>query len=200
MPSSESGSLRERKHDFVRRVLEESAMDLFVECGFENVTIEDIGRHAGVSRRTYFRYFKTKEDAIASSMRNFGTIILERFRAQDDAKEPLAALEAAFASIGVECIENNPRAHRMIELVFEVPQIRGTVLYESSLWVPYLTRELMRRRAFGRDAARCELAACLSLAAFDQAKRRWQRNPRRRFASHLKTTFRQMRQLDCPKG
>jgi AcrR family transcriptional regulator len=179
----------------VRGVLEDAAFDLFVESGFENVTIEEIGRHAGVSRRTYFRYFKTKEDVMASIVRSFGSDILDRFRAQPEDVEPMRALEAAFSSVGVECIERDPRVHRMIGVANQTPQIREKVLYESSLWAPTLAAELRRRSAFRGDADWCELAASLAIAAFEQAKGRWYRNPQRRFASHLKTTFRQMRQL-----
>jgi AcrR family transcriptional regulator len=190
-----SPSLRKRKHDFVRGVLEDAAFDLFVESGFENVTIEAIGRHAGVSRRTYFRYFKTKEDVMASIVRSFGSDILDRFRAQPEDVEPMRALEAAFSSVGVECIERDPRVHRMIGVANQTPQIREKVLYQSSLWAASLAAELRRRGAFRSDADWCELAASLAIAAFEQAKGRWYRNPQRRFASHLKTTFRQMRQL-----
>ncbi|MGI8770941.1 MAG: TetR/AcrR family transcriptional regulator [Acidobacteriaceae bacterium] len=175
-------------------------MDLFVESGFDNVTIEEIVRHAGVSRRTYFRYFKTKEDVIASSVRSFGTEILERFRSQPEDAEPMRAIEAAFSAAGVQCIEQDARSHRMIGVAFETPQIREKVLYESSLWRPSLAEELRRRGAFRGDAAWCELAARLTIVAFDEAQRRWYQNPKRRFASHLKTTFRQMRQLAPPSS
>lgn len=169
-----------------------------MESGFENVTIEEIGRHAGVSRRTYFRYFKTKEDVVASSARNFGRLIVERFCAQPAAAEPMRAVEAAFSSIGVECMEQDSRSHRMIGVALATPQIREKVLYERSLWAPSLAGELRRRGAFRGDAAWCDLAAALSIAAFDQAQQRWYVNPKRRFASHLKTAFRQMRQLAPP--
>ncbi len=191
--------MRKRKHDFVCGILEDAAVDLFLESGFDNVTIEEIGRRAGVSRRTYFRYFKTKEDVVASSVRNFGREIAEQFQAQPEDAEPLSAIEAAFSSAGVECIEQDPRSHRMIGLARETPRIREKVLYESSLWGPPLSEELRRRGAFRGDAARCELAVALSIAAFDQAQQRWLRNPNKRFASHLKTTFRQMRQLAPPE-
>lgn len=193
--SSQPSSLRKRKYDFVRGVLEDAAFDLFVESGFENVTIEEIGRHAGVSRRTYFRYFKTKEDAVASSVWSFGSDILDQFREQSEDVEPMRALEAAFSSAATKCIERDPRVHRMIGIACQTPQILEKVLYESSLWTPSLADELRRRGAFRGDAEWCELAASLAIAAFEQAKARWYRNPQRRFTSHLKTTFRQMRQL-----
>jgi AcrR family transcriptional regulator len=49
-----------------RRRLQDAALDLFERCGFDEVTIDDITEAAGTSRRTYFRYFATKEDSALS--------------------------------------------------------------------------------------------------------------------------------------
>jgi TetR/AcrR family transcriptional regulator, regulator of mycofactocin system len=46
-----------------QRRLQEAALDLFERVGFDAVTVEDISQAAGTSRRTFFRYFATKEDA-----------------------------------------------------------------------------------------------------------------------------------------
>jgi len=46
-----------------RRRLQEAALDLFERRGFDAVTIDDITEVAGTSRRTFFRYFATKEDS-----------------------------------------------------------------------------------------------------------------------------------------
>ena len=47
-----------------RARVEQAALDLFTAQGFEAVTIDEVAEAAGISRRTFFRYFGTKADAV----------------------------------------------------------------------------------------------------------------------------------------
>ena len=53
--------LRERKKDATRRALVQSANRLFQIAGYEATTIDEVCNGAGISRRTFFRYFPDKE-------------------------------------------------------------------------------------------------------------------------------------------
>jgi TetR/AcrR family transcriptional regulator, regulator of mycofactocin system len=64
MPGDEAPTLRERNKARARAEIAAAALDLFSKKGFQGVTIEEIVDAAGVSRRTFFRYFETKEDAL----------------------------------------------------------------------------------------------------------------------------------------
>ena len=54
--------LRETKKSQTRQAIAGAAMGLFVERGFDHVTVGDVARAAGVSEKTVFNYFPTKED------------------------------------------------------------------------------------------------------------------------------------------
>lgn len=72
--------LRERKKAATRTALSYAAMDLAVKHGVDAVTVDDIAAAAGVSSRTFFNYFATKEEAFVAEDLALGRELLERLR------------------------------------------------------------------------------------------------------------------------
>lgn len=84
--------LRERKRRETRRGIEDAALELVSERGFDDVTVEDICAAAGVSRRTFFNYFASKESAVfGPGPLVFGDDVAEEF-ARTEHDDPLMAL------------------------------------------------------------------------------------------------------------
>ena len=188
----DSGSLRERKHEFVLKEIERAAWELFVTVGFDRATVEEISRNAGVSRRTFFRYFGTKEELLSFSVEQFGQRVAQRFAEAPRNRNPLAALENAILTVMREEMHTR-KPKEMLGLMFEEPNLRGRFLCALSRWVPILGKELARRKAYRGDAARCDLVAALYCTAFDQAHLRWYREGAGDLPAQMKRAFRQLR-------
>jgi AcrR family transcriptional regulator len=79
---AEAAGLRERKKRETRLALHRAALDLVEESGFEAVTTEQIAARAGVSARTLFNYFPTKESAVIGTspadLEEYRTLLAER--------------------------------------------------------------------------------------------------------------------------
>lgn len=64
----EEPGLRERKRLETRRAIQHAVLSLTVERGFDRVTIDDVSRAAGVSPRTFFNYFDSKDAALVGDI------------------------------------------------------------------------------------------------------------------------------------
>src|SRR3954471_16218204 len=83
----------------IRARIEQAALDLFTLKGFEQVIIDDVAAAAGISRRTFFRYFATKADAVWG---DFGAHVarLERLLSATDPAQPvLTSVCAAYVEV-----------------------------------------------------------------------------------------------------
>ncbi len=76
----ERPGLRERKKRLTREQIATTAWRLFVERGFERVSVAEIAREADVAEATVFNYFPTKEDLVYGRMEAFGARMTEAIR------------------------------------------------------------------------------------------------------------------------
>jgi AcrR family transcriptional regulator len=93
MADLQSLTLRERNKARARAEIADAALRLFFDRGFEGVTVDEIVTAAGVSRRTFFRYFETKEDALLADYPELNARLGEALDAseQDNAMDTIRA-------------------------------------------------------------------------------------------------------------
>jgi AcrR family transcriptional regulator len=92
MQGDEAPSLRERNKARARAEIALAALRLFGERGFSGVTVDEIVSAAGVSRRTFFRYFETKEDALLADYPELNLRLTEGL--SSDHLDPMSAVRA----------------------------------------------------------------------------------------------------------
>jgi AcrR family transcriptional regulator len=88
--STELG-LRARKKQQTRRTIAEAAKRLFLERGFDQVSVAEVARAADVSEQTVFNYFPTKEDLVYERMDTFEDELLAAVRARPMGESALRA-------------------------------------------------------------------------------------------------------------
>ena len=92
---TEPMGLRERKKMRLRETIAATAIRMFLEAGFDQVSITDIARAAEVSRRTLFAYFPTKEDLVLQRFADHEDEAARTVRARPAGQPPLEALREA---------------------------------------------------------------------------------------------------------
>jgi AcrR family transcriptional regulator len=99
--------LRERKKHETRIALRDAAMQLVNEHGLDKVSVEAIARAAGVSTRTFFNYFPSKEDAIIGIAPSMPAPMLDYLRNRPAGEPPLDAVRAAVHAT-LESLQEDP--------------------------------------------------------------------------------------------
>lgn len=89
---AESGGVRAQKKRETQRLLTQTGMRLFLEQGYAETTLDQIAAEAGVSRRTIFSYFASKEDILVASSDDGWEDILGDIRAARPDEQPLAVV------------------------------------------------------------------------------------------------------------
>lgn len=171
-------SMAERKRRLVRDQLGEAALHLVARQGYEETTVEQIVAAAGVSRRTFFRYFKSKEDVVVESVSDIGDAIRAELAARPAQEGPEAAMRAAFAVAAEELTHEPQKALPLTRLLLETPALYRRFLENQSVLQEQLAAELARREGLDADDDDLgpTLVAGVALTSFQIAVETWVRH------------------------
>ncbi|WP_051799940.1 TetR/AcrR family transcriptional regulator [Catenuloplanes japonicus] len=160
----ETKNLRERTRGAVAREIALAAVELFVTRGYEATTINDIAAAVGMSQRSVFRYFPTKEDIIVGKLELNSGAILDGLRARPAGEPEWVSLRRLFDVMDVP--DRNMRPIQRI--VLETPALHAVYLQKlQGLQRAAATVLVERAAAAGRPHAAADLAAdALAAAAF----------------------------------
>jgi AcrR family transcriptional regulator len=166
-------TLQARKQQFVRDAIWDAAIDLFAEKGFDETTVDDIARAAGVSRRSFFRYFASKNDLMAHAMLSYGTILT----AAIDSCPPGYTLHEVFQSTVLQVVQisaAHPRTPKIMAILAEHPGAQAAEMSRMAEVQNQVVDAFERRcRQCGEDSLAAHLLAGLTLQVAGIAVRWW---------------------------
>lgn len=156
--------LRERKKARAMRHIQEIALGLFLERGFDQVTVEQVAAAAEVSPSTVYRYFGTKEGLMFHD--EFDETALGAVVAMLESDVPLADLVlAAFTLVSDEhFVESRERTLQRGALLLETPALRAAAAVEIGSLTGVLARHLAAARPYLPAAAYATVAALVGAA------------------------------------
>ncbi|MFH9695607.1 TetR family transcriptional regulator [Streptomyces globisporus] len=167
-------SLAERKRQLVSDELTGAALRLLAEKGFDAVTIDEIVAAAGVSKRTFFRYFASKEDVVIQFLAEMGTVMRAELAGRPAQEPPSVALRhTIWVSIDA-CAGHADQALRVVQLILGTPSLLARFLERQAQWRDELATEVADRLGLAPETDLYpQLAAGMALAAFGTVLQRW---------------------------
>lgn len=91
--------LRERKRRETRQRITDVGIRLFIEKGYEAATLDEIAAAAGISRRTFFHYFKSKDEILLSLQSGVSDMLVAALWEAPGDSRPLEAIRAAAVKV-----------------------------------------------------------------------------------------------------
>ncbi|WP_347814110.1 mycofactocin system transcriptional regulator, partial [Actinomadura sp. 7K507] len=153
--------------------LERLAFELFARQGFDETTVDDIAAAAGIARRTFFRYFSSKNDLVWGDFEGQ----LRRLRDLLDGADPRTPMMDAVRRAVVEFNRFDPQEvpwHRQrMELILGVPTLQADATLRYASWRAVVTEFVAGRTGVPASAAVPRLAGHLVLAAAVSAYEHW---------------------------
>jgi AcrR family transcriptional regulator len=190
-------SLQARKQELVRNAIWDAAIDLFAEKGFDETTVDDIVEAAGVSRRSFFRYFSSKTDLMTQR----GTVTYERLLIEAMQSCPSGTplwevvRHTVFQVVSHSAAE--PRTRQIIEIANKYPSARAALSHVSEVHYPLMEAFSRRLRKGSKEGWTADLLAGLTLSLNGAAIHAWFENPEQDVSISVDQVFAKLGRLVC---
>jgi AcrR family transcriptional regulator len=163
---------RTRKKAATRQSIQDHALRLFAERGYDATTVEEIAAAAGVSHMTFFRYFPRKEAVVEYD--EYDPMLEELIAARPPDERPLTALHAAIRA-GLEAILATDRDALLLRtrLVLSNPALRSRNVIAQDTTRELFARALARRVGLSAPDFASTVQASAALAVIGPAVMAW---------------------------
>jgi len=168
--------LRERKKAMTRLALEDAALELFAAKGFDHTTVDEIAEACNVSRRTFFRYFASKEDIFAGDKNEHDSQVFDLIASRPADEPALESLRATVLTMAAELATDRDRVVAKVRIINETPSLRSSGLEHEQGSIDLIVDALARRSATPLDddaLFRLRLVTQAAVGAMRAAIDRW---------------------------
>lgn len=183
MAGPTDSTLRQFTRGAVRGHVLEQAWLLFTEHGFDHVTVEQIATAAGMSRRTFFRYFPGKDALLGEFLSDVGQGLADQVETRPDEESAWTALSAVLVDLARTADDDSGLAAQVLDML-KPTSARAFVEQRRQRWIE-LFAPLVGRRHTALSPMACEAVAASAIACLDAAQEHWRAHPGSSFADLL---------------
>jgi AcrR family transcriptional regulator len=159
--------------------LRDAALDLYLERGYEQVTVAEITERAGLTRRTFSRYFTDKRDVLFAGSEQLPPALSDAIVNADASLSPFDALVRALIVVGEQLVERIAHAAQRRAIISASPELQERERTKFAAVGDALADALVQR---GLSHPRAQLNAQVGVAIFQTAFARWTDAPQVDFA------------------
>ncbi len=171
---TETIGLRARKKLRTRQTIERVALELIEAQGFDSTTIDEIAAAADISPRTFFHYFRSKEDAVLADYSARLDQIVAALKASPADQPPWPALREAFLMVGADYEAERDHLLRRFRIVRSTPSVAARNLQLQASWEDAVAAAVMDWLKLDSDQdIRPRLMAGAAVAAMRASLQRW---------------------------
>ena len=176
-----------------RSRLEQAALALYGERGFENTTVAEIAERAGLTERTFFRHFADKREVLFLGSGALEELLVSTVKDAPGSLSPVDAAGAGIEAIAAVLQERRPYARQRQAIIAASAELRERELIKLASLSAALA-DTLRERGVGDPAA--TLTAEIAVAIFRTAFERWiDEGNDRQFPQLVRESFEQLKAL-----
>jgi TetR/AcrR family transcriptional regulator, regulator of mycofactocin system len=186
-------AIKDRKAESVRAAVAEQALGLLLSAGFDETTVDDIAKTSGVGRRTFFRYFETKEAVVLWHHEQFGALAARLVGERPAAEPPIEAVHRALIEACSFYSQSPERTRNILRMVEATPSLFAQYVVQGERFKSQVSAALAVRSALPQDDLSSLLVGRIAFEALSTGLRRWLRDPQRDLAAAVDEAFRTLR-------
>lgn len=179
-----------------RQTLVDVALEMFASRGYDATTTDEIAEAAGVSPRTFFRYFPTKESVLFFGEYDFIRSFTSVYLAQPGELTELEAMSTAFVLLAAGVARLRQRIKLYEKAIASSLLLRGREYVAQEDNVAAIAAAVAQRRGQRRPDDDCDMLASLGLLVMRKALDRWLQGPARAdLGQYISAGFEQLARL-----